>query len=292
MFWLTSFWSTMFMFEQLHEGGTHFMNHQKSKSPFFLAWTLTLKSPFRYAHVFCNWTHKITNLGLTLCRQVIASPFEARRSTHASVRTTIPRHRSLPTEERADGRATRHKTDASVVGRHARGRRHHQMATGSPACTSTSPPLTKHGTVATVVGEARERTLRQRARPPRRDGGRGRASRRVSWCRRRRWVSPSHSLAPKWSGRLGESGIGFDPGGWFCSGQDDFRPSITIRRLILTRGWKRASLAFWAQSEGGLRLRFSTAQCFKVFFFCFSVQLMLLYLCLMFCTILYRNMIA
>jgi hypothetical protein len=40
--------------------------------------------------------------------------------------------------------------------------------------------LTKHGAAATVVGEARERTLRQRAQPPRRDGGRGRSSRRLA----------------------------------------------------------------------------------------------------------------
>jgi hypothetical protein len=56
----------------------------------------------------------------------------------------------------------------------------HQMAAGSSACTPTSPPLMKHGAVATVVVEARERTLRQRARPPCRDGGRGWVSRRLA----------------------------------------------------------------------------------------------------------------
>jgi hypothetical protein len=46
--------------------------------------------------------HKITFLGLTLRRRVVALPFRARRSTHAPVRAMIPRRRSLPTEERAE----------------------------------------------------------------------------------------------------------------------------------------------------------------------------------------------
>jgi hypothetical protein len=131
-------------------------------------------------------------------------PSGATGAPTAPARARTPRRRSLPMEEHAGWRVARHGMDAHAGGHRTARLCRHQMAAGSPACTSTSPPLTKHGAVATVVGEARERTLRQRARPPRRDGGRGRALLGVAGVGTGRrlsltsvGVSPHWRLAPK-----------------------------------------------------------------------------------------------
>jgi hypothetical protein len=125
-----------------------------------------------------------------------------RRSTHCSGEGEDPAPPFPP-----DG-GTR-GTDASVAGRRARGHRRQQLAAGSPACTSTSPPLTKRGVATTVAGEARERTLRQRARPPRRDGGKRRAWRRLASPAPAPVGVPPHSLASCSSGvwRRNERGV-------------------------------------------------------------------------------------
>jgi hypothetical protein len=115
-------------------------------------------------------------------------PFRARRSTQSSDEGEEPAPLFPPMEEHAGLRVARRRTDAHAGGSQAAHLCRCLMAAVWPLCTSTSPPLTKHGVAATVVEEARECTLHQRAWPPSQDGGRGRASHRIA---RRRWSSLS-----------------------------------------------------------------------------------------------------
>jgi hypothetical protein len=107
------------------------------------------------------------------------SPFGGRRSTHSSSEGADPAP-PFPSRNARNGRTRRWPSHRSPLsspdGRQFAGVHLHLVA------------LTKRGAAATVAGEARERTLRQRARPPRRDGGKGRAWRRLA--------SPAPAPAP------------------------------------------------------------------------------------------------